>query len=514
MIFRFNGKRGRRHGRELAQEMFSIGEKRRRILRRRSDFKSVRLVGFLAAVLLAVPFVAPASSARAANAAIGFGDLAQRLSPAVVNIATKQKQAIPDELKNLPEDSPLREFFDGEEGEGGATTSSLGSGFVIDPSGVIVTNNHVIDGADEISVIFADGEMRDAQLVGHDEETDLAVLKVDSPHPLPYVRFGDSDKLRVGDWVMAIGNPFGLGGSVTSGIVSALHRAIYARGYTDFIQTDAAINKGNSGGPLFDMEGRVVGINTAIISPSGESVGIGFALPSSTAKAVVDDLMHFGEVHRGWLGMQVLPLTADIAQALKAPRDAGVAVAAVTPHGPAQEAGLKAGDVITRYDDMPVTHVRDLLRMIAETRVRKRVEVGYLRDGKPLTAYLTTGELQRDEPKAGEPEKRTELRPVRPDGTLGLSLAPLTPDMRSTNNVPLQINGVMVTGVAANGPAAGKGIRAGDVIVEVNRKAVSAPGDVERAVTEARQRGEDTKLLLRIYSDGHTRFFALDVGRS
>ena len=492
--------------------MLSIGEMKRQLRAHRKNSRLIRATGLLAAGLLLLPFFLPAVPARAASAVIGFGDLAQRLSPAVVNIATKQKQSLPDEFRNLPEDSPLREFFG--DGEGGATVSSLGSGFVVDPSGVIVTNNHVIDGADEISVIFADGEMRDARLVGHDEDTDLAVLKVESPHPLPYVRFGDSNDLRVGDWVMAIGNPFGLGGSVTSGIVSALHRAIYTRGYTDFIQTDAAINKGNSGGPLFDMAGRVVGINTAIISPSGESVGIGFALPSSTAKAVVDDLIHFGEVHRGWVGVQVMPLTSDLARALQARGNTGVAVASVTAHGPAEEAGLQAGDVITRYDTTPVSHVRDLLRFIAETRVRKRVEVGFTRNGKPLVTWLTVGELQRDEAEGEKPEKKSELRPSGMDRTLGLGLASLTPDMRSAHHVPVHVNGVLVTSVENGGPAAGKGIRAGDVIVEADRKAVAVPGDVERAVADVRQRGEGSKILLRVYSEGRTRFFAIEVGQS
>lgn len=494
--------------------MFSIGEMTRQVQANRNDFRSLRGAGIVVFVLSLLTLFGGGGSVRAAE---GFGDLAQRLSPAVVNITTKQQQSLPDKFRNLPEDSPLREFFDDEGGEGRTTTSALGSGFVIDPSGVIVTNNHVIDGADEISIVFADGETQDATLVGHDEKTDLAVLKVDSPHPLPSVRFGDSDDLRVGDWVMAIGNPFGLGGSVTSGIVSALHRAIYTRGYTDFIQTDAAINKGNSGGPLFDMQGRVIGINTAIISPSGDTVGIGFALPSSTAKAVVDDLMHFGEVHRGWLGVRVLPLTRDLARSLQVPADSGVAIAAVMEHGPAQEGGLRAGDVVTRYDGMPVGQVRDLLRFIAETRARKRVEVEILREGKALSVWLTAGELQRDETggegetKEAAPDRKTELGPVAPDGMLGLDLASLTPDVRSAHHVPLQVNGVVVMGVATGGAADGKGIRVGDVIVEVNRKAVGAPDEVRRAVSEVRRRGEGTKVLLRIYSNGRTRFFAIDV---
>ena len=440
--------------------MFSIGEMTRQVQANRNDFRSLRGAGFLVVLFSLLTLFGGSGPVRAAD---GFGDLVHRLSPAVVNITTKQQQSLPDKFRNLPEDSPLREFFD-DEGEARTTTSALGSGFVIDPSGVIVTNNHVIDGADEISIVFANGETLDATLLGHDENTDLAVLKVDSPHPLPSVRFGDSDDLRVGDWVMAIGNPFGLGGSVTSGIVSALHRAIYARGFTDFIQTDAAINKGNSGGPLFDMQGRVVGINTAIISPSGDTVGIGFALPSSTAKVVVDDLIHFGEVHRGWLGVRVVPLTRDLARALRAPADAGVAVAAVVEHGPAQAGGLRAGDVVTRYDGMTVDRVRDLLRLIAETRVRKRVEVEILREGKPLAVWLTAGELQRGEAgedEAGEAvaEKKPVPRPRARDEMLGLDLSALTPDIRSAHHVPLQVNGVVVMGVAAGGAEDGKGIR-------------------------------------------------------
>jgi serine protease Do len=496
--------------------MFSIGEMTRQVQANRNDFPSLPGVGFVVVALSLLVFLGGAGPARAAD---GFGNLVHRLSPAVVNITIRQKQSLPEKFRNLPEDSPLREFFDDEEGEGRAMTSALGSGFVIDPSGVIVTNNHVIDGADEISVVFADGETLDATLLGHDENTDLAVLKVDSSHPLPSVHFGNSDDLRVGDWVVAIGNPFGLGGSVTSGIVSALHRAIYTRGYTDFIQTDAAINKGNSGGPLFDMQGHVIGINTAIISPSGDTVGIGFALPSSTAKAVVDDLIHFGEVHRGWLGVRVLPLTRDLAHALQAPPDAGVAIANVMVHGPAQEGGLRVGDVVTSYDGMPVGEMRDLLRRIAETRARKRVEVEILRQGKPVALWLTVGELQRDEAGKGEtdgaePEKKTKLKPVAPDEMLGLDLVSLTPEVRSAHHVPLQVNGVVVAAVANGGAADGKGIRAGDVIVEVNREAVDEPDDVRRAVREARRRGDGGKVLLRIYSNGRTRFFAIDVSPS
>ncbi|WP_293328745.1 Do family serine endopeptidase [Parvibaculum sp.] len=496
--------------------MFSIGETTRQVQASRNDLSSLRGAGLVVVALSLLVFFGGAGPARAAD---GFGNLVHRLSPAVVNITIRQKQSLPEKFRSLPEDSPLREFFDDEEGEGRAMTSALGSGFVIDPSGVIVTNNHVIDGADEISVVFADGETLDATLLGHDENTDLAVLKVDSSHPLPSVHFGNSDDLRVGDWVVAIGNPFGLGGSVTSGIVSALHRAIYTRGYTDFIQTDAAINKGNSGGPLFDMQGHVIGINTAIISPSGDTVGIGFALPSSTAKAVVDDLIHFGEVHRGWLGVRVLPLTRDLAHALQAPPDAGVAIANVMVHGPAQEGGLRVGDVVTSYDGMPVGEVRDLLRRIAETRARKRVEVGILRGGKPISVRLTVGELQRDEAGKDEtdgaaPEKKTKRKPVVPDEMLGLDLVSLTPEVRSAHHVPLQVNGVVVAAVANGGAADGKGIRAGDVIVEVNREAVDEPDDVRRAVREARRRADGGKVLLRIYSNGRTRFFAIDVSPS
>ena len=504
----------------MAQDMLSTGETAGQVQENRDNPGARRFACLLAAALFLLPFLTVSCPAQAATGEPGFANLAQTLSPAVVNIATRQKQTLPDEFDNLPEDSPLREFFGDDDEEGGAMTTSLGSGFVIDPTGVIVTNNHVIDGAEEISVIFADGEMRDAKLVGHDEATDLAVLKVDTTHPLPYVRFGDSSALRVGDWVMAIGNPFGLGGSVTTGIVSALHRAIYTGGFTDFIQTDAAINKGNSGGPLFDMSGRVVGINTAILSPSGESVGIGFALPSATARAVVEDLMHFGEVHRGWLGADVLPLTPDLARMLHvAGMKSGAVIAGVMDYGPAQEAGLRPGDIIVRFDDKPVLQVRDLLRLVAETRVRKRVEVAFRRDGKLHSVWVTVGELQRDDSeKDGEPEgereKKTDLRPALPYGVLGLSLASLTPDVRSMHHVPMRVKGVMVMDVAAGGVAADKGIRAGDVIVEANRQAVTAPGDVERAVSEVRKRNDGTKLLLRIYSNGHTRFFAIDVGRS
>ena len=266
--------------------------------------------------------------------------------------------------------------------------------------------------------------------------------------------------------------------------------------------------------------GRVVGINTAILSPSGQSVGIGFALPSATAKAVVDDLMHFGEVHRGWLGVDVQPLTSDLARQLHVQSmKKGVVVSNVTKFGPAQEAGLRAGDVITRFDEKPVRQVRDLLRFIAETRVRKRVEVAFLRDGKSQTVWLTVGELQRDDSDTGEPaadekEKKTDLRPALPVGSLGLSLSSLTPDVRSMHRIPVRVKGVMVMEAATGSAAAGQGIRAGDVIVEANRQAVTEPEDVERAISEVRKRNDGSKLLLRVYTKGHTRFFAIDVGQS
>ncbi|MDP6218268.1 MAG: Do family serine endopeptidase, partial [Alphaproteobacteria bacterium] len=328
------------------------------------------------------------SPAQAADRPDSFADLAERLSPAVVNISTSMvvnNGSRPD-LPRFPEGSPFEDFFKEFEDRGQARrTQSLGSGFIIDSSGIVVTNNHVIENADKISVILANDEVFEAELIGRDQKTDIAVLKIDPGNTrLSAVSFGDSDKLRVGDWVIAIGNPFGLGGTVTAGIVSARGRDIGSGPYDDFIQTDASINRGNSGGPLFNLDGDVIGINTAIFSQSGGSVGIGFAISANLATQVVQQLQDFGRTRRGWLGVFIQEVTEDIAESLGLKTANGALVASVTENGPADKAGLQAGDVILKFDGQAVEKSRDLPRIVAETAVEKTVEVELVRDGKTI----------------------------------------------------------------------------------------------------------------------------------
>ena len=357
----------------------------------------------LAAVVAVGVIAASMSMPAAARGPESVADVAAPLLDAVVNISTTQtvggsSSAVPG--PKLPQGSPFQQFFDEFSGDNGGDNvphrvQSLGSGFVIDPSGLIVTNNHVIEGADEITANFNDGTKLTATLIGHDEKTDLALLKVKADKPLTSVNFGDSGKIRVGDWVMAIGNPFGLGGTVTLGIVSARNRDINSGPYDNFIQTDASINRGNSGGPLFDMDGEVVGINTAIISPSGGSIGIGFAVPSEIAIGVVDQLRQFGETRRGWLGVRIQQVTEDVAQGMSMtgpPR--GALVASVDAKGPAAEGGIQAGDVILSFDGEAIDSMHDLPRIVAEKPVGKQVTVHVLRAGKEQDVTVTLGRLE------------------------------------------------------------------------------------------------------------------------
>ena len=349
---------------------------------------------FLLAVLFALPV--PANSASG-----NFAELAEQLSPAVVNISISQMVAPQSfDIPGIPEDSPLNnffdEFFEQQMNAGPQRVQSLGSGFLIDPSGVVITNNHVIEGADRIEITFTDGTTLPATLAGSDPKTDLAVLRVESDETLPYVRFGDSGKLRVGDWVMAIGNPFGLGGSVTAGIVSALNRDIHAGNYDDFIQTDAAINRGNSGGPLFNLDGEVVGVNSAIISPSGASVGIGFAVPASTAQPIVEQLLKYGETRRGWIGVRIQTVTPDIAESVGLGPVRGALIAGLTEGGPAAAGGLEPGDVVLAFDGHPISTMRDLPRMVAGTEIGSTVELQIFRDGETLTRRVDVARLEDD----------------------------------------------------------------------------------------------------------------------
>ncbi|MCF8483350.1 MAG: DegQ family serine endoprotease [Rhodospirillum sp.] len=482
----------------------------------------------MAGVLIAVPVVAglsPVSDAQARETPESFADLAEALLPAVVNISTTQtidSSRGPD-MPQFPPGSPFEEFFKdffdkhgGPNGGGGQPrkATSLGSGFVIDKTGYIVTNNHVIKDADEITVILQDDTALKAELIGHDEKTDVALLKVEPKEPLAAaVPWGDSDAARVGDWVVAIGNPFGLGGTVTAGIISAKTRDINAGPYDSFIQTDASINKGNSGGPLFNEDGQVIGINTAIFSPSGGSIGIGFAVPSNLAKQVVAQLKEYGRTKRGWIGVRIQSVGEEIADGLGLDKPRGALVAAVTPEGPAAAAGIKAGDVILSFDGRPVPEMRELPRIVAETTIDKDVDVMVWREGKEVDLKMAVGELEvaeekgllDDETKTAETEDgSTQIAP------LGLGVASLDDKLRSTYGLGQDSTGVVITAVKEDSDAASKGLEPGVVIIKVNQQEVGTPEEVANAVAEAIEQDRKTVLLL-VEGKGARTFIPLKI---
>ncbi|CDZ25702.1 Do family serine endopeptidase [Neorhizobium galegae] len=467
-----------------------------------------------------------------------IADLVEGLLDAVVNISTSQsvKDQGAGPQPQIQEGSPFQEFFedffDGQGGQNGnQKVSSLGSGFVIDPSGYVVTNNHVIEGADDIEVIFPNGSKLKARLVGTDTKTDLSVLKVEPKAPLKAVRFGDSRRMRIGDWVMAIGNPFGLGGSVTLGIISARGRNINAGPYDNFIQTDAAINKGNSGGPLFNMRGEVIGINTAIISPSGGSIGIGFAVPTELAENVVHQLTEFGETRRGWLGVRIQPVTDDVAASLGLDKARGALVSGVVNGGPIKNGEIKAGDVILTFDGQSVNEMRDLPRIVAESPVSKEVDVVILRDGKQQTVKVTLGRLE----DSADPEEEDD-QPALPEGqgenktpnnnapgdqkgelsqdpaaAFGMTLAVLDEDRRKSFSIVESVEGVLITAVAPNSPAAQKGLKVGEVVVEVAQDFVESPADVVKRIAVLKSEGRRNAHVMVSDPSGNLRFVALPL---
>jgi serine protease Do len=477
-----------------------------------------------------VPVVAGLSlvwSAGAFAKGVGdsFADLVEKLVPAVVNISTTQTvkgQRPGVEMPQFPPGSPFeeffKEFFDRQQKEQRSRkVTSLGSGFIIDSTGYIVTNNHVIEGADEISVILEDmtHENLKAKLIGRDTKTDLALLKVEAGHPLPSVKFGDSDKARVGDWVVAIGNPFGLGGTVTAGIVSARARELNSGPYDDFLQTDAAINKGNSGGPMFNMAGEVIGVNSAIYSPTGGSVGIGFAIPASLARPVIDQLRKYGRTKRGWLGVRIQTVTDEIAETMGLGKPTGALIASVNSGGPADQAGIQAGDVVVKFDGKDVVDMRHLPRIVAETDIGKSVPVEILRKGKRVTVTAKVGELEESEQVANAPEKEKSTSPKKEQKKiegLGLSLAPLSQELREQYEIGPEVKGVVVTDVTEGTGAAEKGLKPGDVIVEANQEEIGSPEQLAGIVDKATQTGRKSVLLL-IERQGDMRFEAIRVGK-
>lgn len=508
----------------------------------------------------AVMILCAAPAAMAHDVPQGFADLAAQLLPSVVNVASTQPasstggdqtdgdqsgggaqsgggdsggaQAGRDSLAPAtgatsadattsdtaapPIDKSFEQFLHSAEGPGspdvtssGDQMQSLGSGFIIDSSGLIVTNNHVIDGARSMSVILSDGTSLPATLVGRDTQDDIALLRVYPPHPLQAVHFGSSRKARIGDWVIAIGNPYGLGGTVTAGIISARGRDLQEDGSTDYIQTDAAINRGNSGGPLFDMQGAVIGINTAIYSPSGGSVGIGFAIPSDEVAAVVQQLRRYGKPRRGWIGVQVMGVTPDIAAALKLPETAGVVIATVAPGSPAAMAHLAPGDVILDFDGHPVGSMKMMPRLVQESSVGETVAVDYWRNGTVAKADLRVA----DEPAAPAPTAAAPKKPDQPEpvAALGLTLSDVTPALSSKFSLASGTAGVVITAVAPGSAAARQGLAPGDVIVQMDGTPVTHVQEVTGQIATFRhaKRGE---ILLLVQGADATQWVSLATG--
>jgi serine protease Do len=459
-----------------------------------------------------------------------FAPIVEKVLPAVVNISVVEKsgaspaddeeqddQAAPDQGPGpgmpgagTPFDEFMRRFLQQQQPGHGVPAPmphgqamALGSGFIIDPSGYVVTNNHVVGGAEKVTVIFQDGSQHKAKIVGKDPRTDLALLKIETDHKLPYLEWDDSDKSKVGDWVLAVGNPFGLGGTVTNGIISARGRSVGDSSYVDYLQIDAAVNRGNSGGPTFDLAGHVIGINTAIYSPNGGNVGIAFSIPSDTAKTVIDELKSTGKVARGYLGVEVQEVTPSLASALGLPKPIGALVASVEPNSPGAKAGVEAGDLIEQFDGKPVTDMKTLPRLVGATAAGKSVDLTVLRHGKEVAIHATVGSLADGKLAANDQGDGTSQK-----GALGLSLAPLAPEARERLGLNDQTKGVLIARVQPDGPAASAGVEAGDVIERVNDQAVATPEAASTQIADAKKGGKP--ILLLIDRHGAERFVAIE----
>jgi serine protease Do len=476
-------------------------------------------LAIFAAAAIVWPLLAQPALARGPE---GISDVAEAVIDAVVNISTKQTVDMSAErMPQLPPGSPFEEFFEEffknrRGGQGGDGTphprrvNSLGSGFIIDPSGIVVTNNHVIADADEVDVILNDGTTVKAELIGKDQKSDLALLRFKPPHPVKAVKFGDSDKLRLGKWVIAIGNPFSLGGTVTAGIVSARNRDIQSGPYDNYIQTDASINRGNSGGPLFNLNGEVVGVNTAIISPSGGSIGIGFAIPSKTVMPVIDQLRATGEVQRGWLGVRIQQVNEEIAESLSISPPRGALIAGIDDKGPAK-GQLDPGDVVVKFDGKDVKEMRDLPRIVADTPVGKDVDVVVIRKGKEETRTIKLGRLaDTDKQTASKKDTSPAEKPVVKKA-LGLDLANLTDELRKKHKIKDKVKGVLITGVDANSPAADKRLQPGMVIAEVQQQPVTTAAELQQRIEKLRKDGKKAVVLLVVSADGDPSFVALSL---
>jgi serine protease Do len=451
-----------------------------------------------------------------------FSQLAARLVGVVVNISTTQATAAPG-AKGTPETqvapgSPLDEFFRdffGDKGAPGAPNSSapraasLGSGFIVDPSGIIVTNTHVIANAEQITVTLSDDTTLQAEVLGRDAVTDLAVLKVEPKSPLPAAVWGDSAKTKVGDWVLAIGNPFGLGGSVTAGIISATARDIHSGPYDDYLQTDASINRGNSGGPMFSLSGEVIGINTAIFSPSGGSIGIGFAIPSALARPIIEQLRATGKVERGWIGARIQPVTDEIAEAVGLDKSRGAMIAAIDPASPAAQAKLQPGDIILSYDGKPIDRSRQLPRLVADTPPETPVKLMVWRDGKEQEVELKIAALNPNRAPAPAPEPEKPKPPPSIDA-LGLKLVKLTAELRKQFSIPDAAKGVVISEISQNSPGATQGLRPGDLVVALGHEPVAGLEELQQKIAAAKKNGRKN-VLVRVEREGNTRFVALPL---
>ncbi|QMU57907.1 MAG: Do family serine endopeptidase [Boseongicola sp.] len=466
-------------------------------------------LSLLAMALLIAQSLTAAAQSRPST----FADLAEQVSPSVVNITTSTSVAASTQPGPVvPEGSPFEEFFEdfmdrnGPNGRSPRRSQALGSGFVISEDGFIVTNNHVIEGADEIQIEFFEGFELEATIIGTDPNTDLALLKVESDEPLAFVPWGDSEQSRVGDWVMAMGNPLGQGFSVSAGIVSARGRALQGS-YDDFIQTDAAINRGNSGGPLFNLNGEVIGVNTAILSPNGGSIGIGFAMSSRVAENVINQLQEFGETRRGWLGVRIQDVTADLAEGLGLEEARGALVTDV-PEGPAMEAGVESGDVILSFDGVDVNDTRGLVSQVGNTEVGKEVRVLVWRDGGTQSLRVTLG--RREEAETAVPASINRDEAPSTTDFLGLTVSTMTDELREQLGLDADAEGLVVADVAEDSEAFEKGLRSGDLIIEAGQEKVAEIGDLEERLEAARDAGRKSLLLL-VRRDGDPRFVALSL---
>ena len=511
-------------------------------------------IGVITLGMMLLPGMAPALAQDAPTATghrtqhgpESVSDLAESLMDAVVNISiTQNSKAEGDDgvpTPTLPKDAPFQDLFEdyfkNRNNEGANTArkvSSLGSGFVVDPAGYIVTNNHVIEGASEIVVNFANGSKLTAKLVGTDTKTDIALLKVEPVKPLKAVTWGDSRKMRIGDWVMAIGNPFGLGGSVSVGIVSARNRNLNAGPYDNFLQTDAAINRGNSGGPLFNMYGEVIGVNTAIYSPSGGgSVGIGFAVPTELASHVVSQLKEFGEVRRGWLGVRIQPVTDDMIADLKLDAPRGALISGIVKGGPVEKGPILSGDVVLKFNGEDIDEMRDLPRIVAESPIDKPLDVVVIRNGQQMTLKVTLARQAEDDKKSDAEKLAEQLdnnglakpegmdpadpnsdepkdQPVAPADTMGLTLSPLTAENRKEFSIPESVEGVLVLDVPADSAAHEKGIRKGDVIVEIAQSFMESPEDVADKIAELKRDDRRNAYLMVANQKGELRLVAVPI---